>query len=148
MKHPVLLLAIFVVLILAWGAKHYLRPNLQECDACHGTGSAACGAPECDGGRVVCTGPCLKKDNPEWKTADIAGFPPGLLWIGFTNGDGSVQWVSQAHLGQVVENVGGRWTLSGFCRLCGGTSRMPCSACQAKIPCRTCKGEKLVNRWF
>jgi DnaJ-class molecular chaperone len=148
MQRSIVLGGILVLLVAAWGAKHLLRPNLQECETCHGTGAQACGAPGCEAGRVGCTGPCLRKDTPGWQTANIPGYPPDLLWKGFTNNDGSTQWVSQNHLGQVVENVNGVWTLSGTCPQCGGTGRMPCSACQARVPCRGCNGKKVINRWF
>jgi hypothetical protein len=137
-----------LALVLLWGGKQLLFPHTEPCETCEGGGAAACGAAGCTLGRVTCTGPCLRKDMPGWQTANIQGSAPGELWMPFANRDGSIQWVSQNHLGQVMEEVNGSWTLTGLCKVCNGSTRMPCPACQAKKPCPSCNGKGQIRKWF
>jgi hypothetical protein len=148
MRRVVVLGGIFLALLLVWGLKQALAPNTIPCSTCDGGGGMACGAPGCELGRVSCTGPCLRKDTAGWQTANVPNSPPDLLWKPFYNQDGSIQWVSQNHLGQVMEEVNGRWSLTGNCKVCNGTQRMPCPACQGKKPCPTCGGKGWIRKWF
>lgn len=125
-----------------------IRSERVLCDTCSGSGARACGAEKCERGTVPCSGTCLKKDSPGWEIRNIPGHPPGLLWLSFQNEDGSQGAVSQNHLGQTLELVRGRWTLGGACKICSGTGRMTCPACQARLPCPKCGGSKSVRKWF
>jgi hypothetical protein len=148
MRREFVLGGVLLALALLWGAKLLVFPNTDPCPTCDGGGAAACGATGCELGRVACTGPCLRKDTPGWQTANLPNSAPGQLWKPYYNRDGSIQWVSQNHLGQVMEEVDGVWKLGGPCQVCNGSQRMPCPACQAKKPCPTCNGKGKIRRWF
>jgi len=113
--------------------------NAPACPTCNGTGARSCGASDCTAGQVPCTAPCLKKETPGWEKRDVPGFSPDLLWVHVGGGS----YVSQNHLGQVVNFDGGSLNLRS-CVTCGGTTRLPCPACKGKNPCLKCKGKRTI----
>jgi len=148
MRRAIVVGGIVLALLLVWGVKQIAFPNTEPCTVCEGSGSAACGAAGCVLGKVTCNGPCLRKDTPGWEPREVPGHPADLLWMAFSNPDGSVQWVSQNHLGQVMEEVNGEWRLTGVCKVCKGSMRMPCPACQGKEHCPNCSGKGHIRKWF
>ena len=142
------ILAALLLCATLWGVKQYLMPEYEVCPACQGSRTASCGAPGCDRGRVPCDGLCLKRDAPGWTHLDVRGHSPDELWMRFYHDDGTwVAW-SQAHIGQVIEKVDGRWVNKGTCPICGGTGLKPCPSCHGRLACSKCGGAGRFRRWF
>jgi hypothetical protein len=143
-----LLLALPLCAGVVWGVKQYVMPEYGPCPVCQGRGVVSCGAPGCDHVFVPCDGPCLKKSTPGWRHMNVAGHRPSELWMRFDNDDGTwVAW-SQAHIGQVIEKVDGRWVNKGKCPVCGGKGVKPCPRCHAGLACTRCAGTGRIRRWF
>ncbi len=136
--------------LVAVGAAIKIAVSREDvvCEACEGSAATACGAAGCEHGTVSCTGACLRVDMPGWQQRNVPSFPPALLWMKFTDADGAEIFVSQAHLGDVVESRSCRWTLAGRCPTCQGKTRVACPACQGMKPCPDCSGKGTLRKWF
>jgi hypothetical protein len=78
----------------------------------------------------------------------VAGHSPSALWKRFDNDDGTwVAW-TQAHIGEVIEKVDGRWVNKGKCPMCRGRGAKPCPRCHGQSACNRCAGTGQVRRWF
>ncbi len=142
-----LALAIVIGSALVVGGFWFLVPHeTQSCPTCLGVGARSCGAQGCVNGQTVCPGPCIKREDPNWRVTTNPHFGPNTLTLVFWNDDGTYGEVSQSHVGQTLTKVNGRWNLGTNCGLCGGSTRVPCPSCGAKLPCPTCKGKKEVPK--
>jgi len=143
-----ILLALLLGVGAAWSVKQYVMPEYDTCSVCHGRRVVSCGAPGCDQGFVPCDGPCLKRSTPGWMHMKVAGHSPSALWKRFDNDDGTwVAW-TQAHIGEVIEKVDGRWVNKGKCPMCRGRGAKPCPRCHGQSACNRCAGTGQVRRWF
>lgn len=143
-----ILLTVVLSATVVWGVKQYVMPEYRACPACHGQRWLSCGAPACDHGRVPCDGACLKRSSPGWVHMNVRGHSPDELWMRFYNDDGSwIAW-TQAHVGQTIEKVGGRWANKGACPKCQGTGLLPCPNCHSRLACATCAGIGQVRSWL
>jgi hypothetical protein len=135
-------------------------PGEKVCFACKGEGTVACRVPGCVNGQVDCPGPCLKLSRGVWERMDVAGHDPSDIWQKFPNqgGKGGYQAWNQNHVGDVVEYQNGVATITGKCKVCGGTGKVTCSACKGtgKQTCPICNGKNFIpaawtptnNPWF
>jgi hypothetical protein len=121
------------------------------CPQCEGAGTVRCKA-KCTDGKARCPKPCLKKDDPGWKKATVAGHGPDELWMEFRSKKDKSEtrgrmW-SQNHLGELIEYVNGEPANKGKCPTCGGTSTIDCKACEGKgaRACPLCGGTKQVSK--
>jgi hypothetical protein len=138
----------FVIAIVAWIIHQAWFPTFDPCPACEGTGALSCGAPGCVHGKVTCTGPCLKKESPEWQYMAVAGHGPQEKWIRFNNPDGTWEAWNQSHIGEAIEFRDGRWVNTGPCKVCMGTTRMPCNNCGGTRACEVCGGSGNIRHWL
>jgi hypothetical protein len=89
---------------------------------------------------------------------NVAGHDPNDLWISFRKASGgSTSW-NQNHVGEVIAYQNGDPVNVGKCKVCGGTTTIPCPSCKGKGTqvCIVCSGKKFVpiawtpsdNPWF
>lgn len=111
-----------------------------DCPTCKGTGVAACPNAECVKGKALCPAPCLKKERGEWVHLKVAGHADSELWQKFRSSPTSYEAWNQSHLGERIELVNGKFTNTGKCPVCKGTTRVECSICHGDPTCKRCKG--------
>jgi hypothetical protein len=143
-----ILLAVVLCAAVVWGVKQYVMPDYRVCPTCQGQRWLSCGAPACTHGRVPCDGSCLKRDAPGWVHMNVSGHSPDELWMRFDNDDRTWTAWTQAHVGQAIEKVDGRWVNKGVCPKCQGTGAMPCPSCHGRLACGRCAGVGQVRGWF
>ena len=117
----------------------------KPCFNCGGTGNIKCRA--CNNGQMECPGNCLKLSKGTWQHLDVAGHDKSELWQKFYASDGR-KWGAwnQHHIGEVIEMQNGAPVNVGKCKICGGTTHVPCTTCNGTgmIICDICDGKKAV----
>ena len=110
------------------------------CPTCQGT--ATCTAKGCKDGQTPCPATCIKRDSPGWHKRKNNGFPEDYLWLEFklTDGTGRSMFISDRHMGELVEYEEGRPVVRGTCPTCQATSRVPCATCKGTKNCTVCTG--------
>lgn len=70
-------------------------------------------------GWIPCKGSeCLTLGKPGWHHEHIEGYPDSMQWMSYTKDDGSTQWLSYLHIGELVSKNGIR---KGDCPACHGS---------------------------
>jgi hypothetical protein len=132
------------------GAEDAPAVELVACPACEGKGSVPC-ASRCKEGKARCPGACLKKDDPGWKHAQVAGHRDDELWKEFpshrADKQGGHMW-TQAHLGEVIAYQDDVPVNRGKCPTCLGATVVDCKRCggTGRQQCAQCAGAKSVAR--
>lgn len=73
----------------------------------------------------------------------MEGFPDDYIWMGFSFKSGNetrIQYISQNHIGELIEYDNGRPVTRGRCPTCEGTSRVVCAICTGTGKCVACAG--------
>jgi hypothetical protein len=133
-------------------------PDEKACFECTGIGTVVCRAPGCKAGQVDCPGNCLRLSRGSWKHLTVAGHDPADLWISFKAPNRTKLSWNQNHVGDVIEYQNGAPVNIGRCKLCGGSTTVPCPSCkgEGRQTCQMCSGKKFVpvawtvtdNPWF
>jgi hypothetical protein len=146
------LLLAMVLLLAAGGARAVDDAPSAEgvvvCPQCEGAGTAAC-RMKCVAGKIQCPGACLKREDPGWKPGAEVGRDRGQAWKYYPRrkrGEKGGDWVSDAHIGEVIAYVDGIAVTRGLCPKCGGSTKQTCLPCNGtgKRVCPLCKGKKEV----
>jgi hypothetical protein len=81
------------------------------------------GASYCENA-IPCPNHCLKAEDPGWMKMDVKGHPDTDVWMKFTAPNGDWEAYNQNHVGHVIALVNGRYTDTGVCPVCRGTTRV------------------------
>lgn len=138
----------YVFLLAFFISSVYSAEGDVICPICKGEGVTICAVKNCIDGKVLCPGPCLKKEVGPWVKMKVDGHGPDELWKRFNNpvGGGWHAW-TQAHIGQAIEVQNGIYVNTGNCKKCNGTTRIPCLKCKGQpVVCVICKGRKLLSK--
>jgi hypothetical protein len=76
----------------------------------------------CANGTTACPNNCLKREAEGWMSMHVDGHPDTDVWMKFVNADGHPVAYNQGHVGHVIEQVNGKYTDTGVCPVCGGTT--------------------------
>jgi len=122
-----------------------ISDKTMPCPACKGTGKGPCRAPGCKGGRVPCSGPCIKRSEGDWEPWPGHGVARVWRWKD-ASGKERLTRLGEEHIGEVWEFTGTKVVSRGRCELCKGTGSAPCKVCggTGKGECAECRGTGVV----
>jgi len=109
-------------------AKIYSRS--RPCEKCAGSGThgTPCKAKGCDQGKLECPAPCLKRGVGIWK--EQVGYGLCRIFIFNTPKGVGTGFVSEKHLGQIVEFKEVEPFARPECPKCKGVAKTPCKECR------------------
>lgn len=112
-----------VVLALLLGALGYLSYRKLAPEPAP---TVATGASEatCPNGTMACPNDCLKREAEGWMPMHVAGHPDTDVWMKFVSPSGRTVAYNQNHVGHMIELVDGKYTDTGVCPVCRGTTRV------------------------